>query len=357
MYTATTNLVASAFESDRNNEDKSQTVSTVITSLQLASIVGLIFGVGLGTSATYLIRSLIGKGQEINIEVLSAAEKYVRIRALGMPAAVIIGAAQSACLGMKDTRSPLIVMVTAAFINFLGDIAFVRSKSPWLGGAAGAAWATTISQYAALLMFLKWLKTKKAPEEDTKGSVKTGAILSSSDHQSFSTRGVLHGHFQYKDLLKVPSSYETVKKFLQYVIPVTTTAIGRVSGYVAMSHVVSSALGTVDLAAQQIVLAFFLCFIPMCDSLNLTAQSFVPGIFEYKDDAKLRSTVMKQTVNNFLKAGSIFGLALMGVVSCIPLVSKFFSHDPKVILSVNSTTLYISFYALLSGIVCSGEGL
>jgi Na+-driven multidrug efflux pump len=358
MYTATTNLVASAFESDRNNEDKSQTISTVITSLQLGLIVGLIFGVSLGTSATYLIRSLIGKGQEIDVEVLSAAEKYVRIRALGMPAAVIIGAAQSACLGMKDTRSPLIVMVAAALINFLGDIVFVGSKSPWLGGAAGAAWATTISQYAALIMFLRWLKMKKAPE-----GVNTDATLSSGDHQSASikdlssTRGVLHGHFRYKDFLKAPSSYKTVKKFLQYIIPVTTTAIGRVSGYVAMSHVVSSALGTVDLAAQQIVLAFFLCFIPMCDSLNLTAQSFVPGIFEYKDDARLRSTVMKQTVKNFLKAGSIFGLALMGVVSCIPLVSKFFSHDPNVILSVNSTTLYISLYALLSGIVCSGEGL
>ena len=156
--------------------------------------------------------------------------------------------------------------------------------------------------------------------------------------------------------------FQTTKKFLPYVIPVTTTAISRVSGYIAMSHVVSSALGTIDLAAQQIVLAFFLCFIPMCDSLNLTAQSFVPGIFEYKgagthDDRKLRSTVMKKTVSNFLKAGSIFGLVLMGVVSCIPLVSRFFSHDPNVISSVNSTTLYLSCYAILSGIVCAGEGL
>ena len=43
--------------------------------------------------------------QEINMEVLSAAERYVKIRVSGMPAAVIIGSAQSACLGMKDIRN------------------------------------------------------------------------------------------------------------------------------------------------------------------------------------------------------------------------------------------------------------
>ena len=351
MYTATTNLVAAAFEYDRqNDEEKSRTITTVITSLQLGLIVGLIFGITLGSSATYLIKTLIGKKQVINLEVLSAAEKYVRIRALGMPAAVIIGSAQSACLGMKDTRSPLIVMIAAAFVNLLGDILFVRNKNPWLGGAAGAAWATVFSQYAAMFMFLNWLNVNNVDESKE-------LKIAQMDSDSFSTRGVLHGRFHYRDLIKLPSSYATVKKFLQYAVPVTTTAIGRVSGYVAMSHVVSSALGTSDLAAQQIVLAFFFCFVPMADSLNLTAQSFVPGIFEYKGDSKLRRAMLNQTVKNFLKAGSIFGIVLMGVVSCIPLVSNFFSLDPSVILSVNSTTIYIAIYALLSGLVCAGEGL
>ena len=340
MYTATTNLVAAAYEYDRGKEDKSDTRTTFITALQLGGIVGLVFGLGLGTSAKILLKSLIGKSQEMNMEVLSAAERYVKIRALGMPAAVIIGSAQSACLGMKDIRSPLVVMVAAAVVNFIGDLFFVRIQSPWWGGAAGAAWATVLSQYAALGMFLRWLQMRPSP--------------ASSENTS---KGILNGHFKIRDLLKFPKSKETIKKFWPFAIPVTTTAIGRVSGYVAMSHVVSSALGTVDMAAQQIVLAFFLCLVPMCDSLNLTAQSFVPGIYEYRGNPRDRKIALRKIIGNFLKAGGIFGMALTVIVGCIPLISKFFSRDLGVIASVNSTTPYLAIYALLSGIVCSGEGL
>lgn len=357
MYTATTNLVAAAVQNDRTSKDKSLTINTVITSLKLAIFVGLLFGFGLGALATPLNKALMGRKKEIDLDILSAAVKYVRIRALGMPAAVVIGSAQSACLGMKDIKSPLIVMVAAAFVNLIGDILFVPNQHPLLGGAAGAAWATVFSQYAAMIMFLKWLKSKPA-DGIIKSKKKYASTNKHEEHKmSFSTRGILHDHFNYRDLLQLPTSYVNAKKFLPYVIPVTATALGRVSGYIAMAHVVSSALSTTELAAQQIVLAFFLCFIPMCDSLNLTAQSFVPSIFEYKGNTTLRSNVMKQTTQNFLKAGGMFGFVLMAIVSCIPLVSKFFSHDLNVIASVNATTVYISLYALLSGIVCSGEGL
>ena len=50
-----------------------------------------------------------------------------RIRALDIPAAVIIGSAQSACLGMKDVRSPLYVHFAAAVVNFL--------RGGWVSGA------------------------------------------------------------------------------------------------------------------------------------------------------------------------------------------------------------------------------
>ena len=61
-------------------------------------------------------------------------------------------------------------------------------------------------------------------------------------NSSLPTRGFLHGKLMYRDLIRFPKSIGIVKKFLPYVVPVTTTAIGRVSGYVAMSHVVSSVL-------------------------------------------------------------------------------------------------------------------
>ena len=365
MFTATTNLVAATFENEDPSLNHANTKDMLITSLQLAVLVGVIFGLVLGGSAPMLLRTLLGKKQSSNLEVMSAAQRYVQIRALGMPASVVIGSAQSACLGMKDVRSPLLVMVAAAFVNFLGDIVFVRNHNPWIGGAAGAAWATVISQYAALGLFLKWLQTR--PDNEGSHDIDTEKKVMGSDVKSvekkdvkkkqiFSTKGFLNGRFRKRDLLRPPSSIDTAKKFWPYVIPVTTTSVGRVSGYITMSHVVSSVLGTIDMAAQQIVLAFFLCFTPMCDSLNLTAQSFVPGIYEYKGDGKVRSAVLRRTVINFIKAGGIFGGALMGIVSCMPLISRLFTRDASVIASVNSTTPFLVAIFAMSGIVCAGEG-
>ena len=143
----TTNLVAAAHENDRQENEKSFTKSTIITALQLSIFVGLAFGVALFLSTPALLGLLLGKNSIGNTpEIIAAATRYIQIRAIGMPAAVMIGSAQSASLGMKDVRSPLYVMVAAAFVNLFGDILFVPNKTAWIGGAAGAAWATVFSQ-------------------------------------------------------------------------------------------------------------------------------------------------------------------------------------------------------------------
>lgn len=343
IYTATTNLVAAAQENDRGVEGKPQTRKTFIAALQLASFVGIFFGATLGIFSKVMMKTLVGNGA-IDPLIFSAALRYVRIRALGMPAAVVIGSAQAACLGMQDIRSPLYVLLAAAVVNFCGDMLFVGSKHPLIGGAAGAAWATVFSQYAALALFLAWLRRK--PNESP------GAEQNESG--ALKTKGILGGNFRKRDLLKFPT-IETSRQFSPFVVPVTTTAIGRVSGYIAMSHVASSSLGMVDMAAQQILLAFFTCFTPICDSINLTAQSFVPGIFAQKS-SQARTAALKQAVQSFVKAGGIMGGALVGAVSCIPLLSKFFTLDAAVLCKVASATPFLVGIFALSGIVCAGEG-
>merc|ERR1712003_126797 len=88
-----------------------------------------------------------------------------------MPAAAIIGSTQAACLGMQDIKSPLYVLGAAALINLFGDLMFVGNSNPLIGGTAGAAWATVLSQYVAVAFFVRWLcsnansdKSEKQPE-------------------------------------------------------------------------------------------------------------------------------------------------------------------------------------------------
>ena len=340
-------------------------------------------------------------------EVMSAASKYIRIRALGMPAAAMIGSAQAACLGMKDIKSPLIVLAAAAVVNFFSDVMLVPMKHPWLGGAAGAAWATTLSQYAAVLFFLRFVTTAKrdvAPKatmnlsksifEWTKkknkmnksdhvlsgyqpSSKSTGSSLksvvnrinsklrsssrsstsssASKSEPAFSVRGYLKDKIKPLDPIKFPTK-STWQDFKPYIVPVTTTQIGRVSGYLAMAHVVASSLGTVSMAAQQVIVSIFYCLTPVADSLSLTAQSFVPEIFG-RSASKERAEALQTTSLNFVKAGGVFGGVMCAAVLAIPFLSKFFTADPAVIATVNGVSPLLLLFFCVHGSLCATEGV
>jgi Na+-driven multidrug efflux pump len=310
---------------------------------------------------------------------------------------------------MQDVRSPLYVLAAAAIVNFLGDMIFVGMKNPWFGGAAGAAWATVFSQYAAVWFFVRWLCTKPKPqapqkavnltkaimeltgEKDTRGkgrrsrfseAVKSFAQstplpgLSSAAKvasvtkklqkkpkackpeakvESVSTRGFLYGKFRGVDLLKLPNK-ERAQEYAPYLLPVTTTQFGRVSAYIAMSHVVASTLGTSAMAAQQVIVSLFYCFTPIFDSLSLTAQSMVPRLAE-KRHSRARANALRSTMRNFFKAGGICGAVMVGAVTCVPLLSSFFTSDPGVVALVNSVAPLLVAFFVVHGIFMGSEGM
>ena len=437
LYTATTNLSASARAADNANiangsggdSSPSKTTRTLITALQLSGYVGTAVGAALVLSSKFLVTTMLGTDATIDPEVMTAALTYVRIRALGVPAAAVIGAAQSSCLGMRDIRSPLYVLAAAAVVNFVGDVLFVGCSHPLLGGAAGAAWATTFSQYAALGLFVKWLRSPGGKKKDVgKAAVVESLTKADDEHPSssstinisdaileltgqygsrgagrrakfrralqslrmsslsadagsddsvkprrsrlfgrrfastspsdetFSARGFLENKMRKRDLFQLPPS-ESAKEFLPYVLPVTTTSIGRVSSYAAMAHVVASSLGTAAMAAQQIVLSLFYCLTPIADSLGLTAQSFVPGIHSQSKDSPHRPKAIRRTTANFYKAGAIFSAAMVGAVATIPVFSKFFTSDPSVVGMVNSVAPFLAVFFASHGMFSASEGV
>eukprot|EP00986_Skeletonema_menzelii_P006306 scaffold2381_cov143-Skeletonema_menzelii.AAC.1 len=434
MYTATTNLIAAAQAQDQDDgkdADSPRTTLTLVTALKLALVVGSVFGVGLSFFGKTLIQSLIGN-DSLDPAVMAAALRYVRIRCLGMPAALVIGTAQSACLGMQDVKSPLYVLLAAAVINFCGDVLLVPNANLWLGGAAGAAWATVFSQYGALFMFWKWMTTrpkegvhmKKGVKLNWKGvagmfgdmnrdsviceedegnrvDISQGIMeLTGTSAEGTSRRKRFRSFLGSKKLLKsirLQSRYEslrakknrpsevksppksrgfladgklnlrdylslskidrpTAKEFLPFVIPVTTTSIGRISGYIAMSHVASSTLGTFDMAAHQIILSIFCCLTPIVDALSQVAQSFVPSIHGIKAKSQARANALRDTVNNFRKVGSCLGVILVSLVSMIPLISRYFTSDPLVMQRVNGAIPGVALFLIVNGLMCGGEG-
>lgn len=338
-------MVAIAQEKDKLTREPRQTSNTFLGALQLSLLVGTSLGALVIAFSKPMLRALIGN-DSISPEVTHAAWKYVCIRALGMPATAMIGTSQAACLGMRDVQSPLKVVLIAAVINLVLDLALVGQPQAWIGGAAGAAWATLISQYIALALFMNRLGTTTQKKERTVLEI---------NKESQSTKGILAGRLGLGEFFRRPNT-DTSNGFRPYVVPVTVTQVGRCSTYVAMGHVVSSSFGTVSMAANQIITAIFYTLIPIADSLSLTAQSFLPGFF-LQDASRERTNAIRQTILNLLKVAVLFGLFLSGIVACIPAACPWFTTSPAVMAEVNSVVPVLFTIFSLHGVFCASEGI
>jgi Na+-driven multidrug efflux pump len=370
-----------------------KTARVFTNSMQYAVYVGLGLGASLMLFSSPLLRWSIGN-DALDPRIFAAAKKYVCIRAMGMPAAAMFGTAQAACLGMQDAKSGLFVFGIASIVNLLLDLIMVRQPHPWIGGVAGAAWATMFAEYFSAWLFIKWLCTKssmpsckkdtatlQSPKRDGFRSIgKTlrakniGSIASqpenvgypqSSNRQRFSTRGFLSGQFGFRQLIRPPNN-DVSAGFTPYVVPITTTQMGRCSTYAAMGHVVSSSFGAISMAANQIILSIFYALIPIADSLSLTAQSLIPGIVAHNDDEQStssstsqprRSQILWKTSLNFLKAAGMMGLVQASIVAIIPWAGTLFTTDQAVLRTINSIVpVLLALFASL-GVFCASEGI
>jgi len=325
LYTATTNMVATASADHHHHnssvaDDQHARISArVLGALRLSLAVGVGLGGFLFVFANPLLQLLIGN-RSLDPAIFHSALQYVRIRSLGMPAAALIGTAQAACLGLRDARSPLNLILGASVVNLVLDLLLVGQPYAWIGGAAGAAWATIVSQYVAIGLFFRYL----GRQHQTTTALK--------NKRSSTTRGLLAGELTINNFFRRPDD-ETTAVFAPYFLPVTTTQVGRCSTYIAMGHVVSSSLGAVSMAANQIITAIFYTLIPIADSLSLTAQSFLPAMIARKP-SKEKARAIQGTITNLLKVSGMVGLFLAGIVACIPLGCRLFTTDVAVMALV-----------------------
>ena len=71
-----------------------------------------------------------------NVALVPLCAQYVSIRALALPAVIIATVAQALCIGIKDTRTPMLAVALAAAINFGGDLLLVTMLNLGIAGAS-----------------------------------------------------------------------------------------------------------------------------------------------------------------------------------------------------------------------------
>ena len=128
-----------------------------------AQAVWLSLGFGLSVSALVaalavpLVSLMGGSGQAADDAVL-----YLRIAAVGFPAAFIALGGQGYLRGVADLRTPLVVLIAGNIANLVLEVLFVYGLG-W--GIAGSAWGTAIAQLGMGVAFAVVVLRRLEPGE------------------------------------------------------------------------------------------------------------------------------------------------------------------------------------------------
>ncbi|KAM6581485.1 hypothetical protein CsatA_005259 [Cannabis sativa] len=233
-----------------------------------------------------------------NVHIVPAANTYVQIRGLAWPAILIGWVAQSASLGMKDSWGPLKALAVASIINGIGDILLCRVFSY---GIAGAAWATMASQVVAGYMMVENLNKK--------------------------------GYNAYA--LSIPSPKELIA-ILELAAPVFITMTSKVAFYSLLIYFATS-MGTISMAAHQVMIQTFCMCTVWGEPLSQTAQSFMPELI-YGVQRNLEKARM--LLKSLVLVGAVLGIVLGSIGTAIPwLFPNIFTPDQLVIQEMHKVLI------------------
>ena len=152
---ASTDGEARATDSTETEADNEEKLSIAVSSaLLLAVSVGVIQLVVYSLLATSITR---GMGLSSSNPMWYSAVSYLRVRALGTPAATLWLVSNGIFRGLGDTRTPLVYSFFFTALNAILDPLFIFT---FKFGASGAAAGTAIAQYAALVPLMMALNRK-----------------------------------------------------------------------------------------------------------------------------------------------------------------------------------------------------
>eukprot|EP00548_Thalassiothrix_antarctica_P014567 CAMPEP_0194177014 /NCGR_PEP_ID=MMETSP0154-20130528/10864_1 /TAXON_ID=1049557 /ORGANISM="Thalassiothrix antarctica, Strain L6-D1" /LENGTH=464 /DNA_ID=CAMNT_0038891441 /DNA_START=1044 /DNA_END=2435 /DNA_ORIENTATION=+ len=147
-------LVATQDGKARNSDTSTQEEIKKELSVSVSSALVLAFCVGIIQLLVYSLFSngiIRGMGITPDNTMWYSALSYLRIRALGTPAATLWLVTQGIFRGLGNTRTPLVYSLIFTALNAILDPIFIFT---WGWGASGAAAGTALAQYIALVPLL-----------------------------------------------------------------------------------------------------------------------------------------------------------------------------------------------------------
>ena len=258
--------------------------------------------------------ALVGLMQA-SAEVTDPAVEYLRIRALAFPAALVNLASHGIYRGYQDTRTPMWVSVGVNAFNAALDPVLIFTLG-W--GLAGAAWATVTAQWLGVGWFLLLLSRRASRE-------------------GWSARGTRWG-----DLLRfwgMGAVLALRTLFLVLTLTLSVAAAARV--------------GTVEVAAHQIMVGVWaLCSFTL-DSLAIAGQALV-GEQTGRGDVD----GAHQVTRRLLGWGVAMGVVIAGLLAASgPWLGGLFTDDRAVAEAVRGVVYQAALMQPLGALVFVADGI
>ena len=258
--------------------------------------------------------ALVGLMQA-SAEVTAPAVEYLRIRAFAFPAALLNLVSHGIYRGYQDTRTPMWVSVGVNAFNAALDPVLIFGLG-W--GLAGAGWATVIAQWLGVGCFF-WLLSRRASAE------------------GWSARGTRWGELLRFWGMGAVLALRTL--FLVLALTLSVAAAARV--------------GTVEVAAHQIMVGVWaLCSFTL-DSLAIAGQALV-GEQTGREDVD----GAHQVTRRLLGWGLVMGVVIAGVLlASAPWLGGVFTDDRAVAEAVRGVVPQAAVMQPLGALVFVADGI
>lgn len=322
LAVATTNLLATAI-ADSDKEESQRVVSHALA-------IAVCVGIGIVLVVQGFGAQMMALTAGSNPEVIPAALKYSYSRIWGAPFCLASMIAQAACLGSRDSLTPLMVVLACCSLNGLGDWLCVCK---WGLGIKGAALATAASEMLSMILLVRAVALKQGK--------------------------------RLYPFIKLPG-FKDLKKFMSFAGPVFIALLGKIICYTSMT-MVATGCGSSRLAAHTCMLKIFFFFTTFGDSLSQTAQAFLPGMLAR--DLKRGAAAVQASVtpppraaNLLIRKVLLLGVAVGGANAClaglVPLkLPHLFTYDAVIKQEMRGLVPLLSWSLLSHACVMGLEGI
>lgn len=276
----------------------------------IGSALGLVVMVVLLMFPHPLLRTL-GAGPEL----VELGAVYLRIRALALPAVLLVTVGHGVFRGGLDTRTPFLIALALNAVNLVLDPVLIFGFDL---GLAGAAWATVVAQWLGAAGFVVMLIRRR---------------------ESLGLTLAVPGWLELKELAGAGHNLVVRTASLLVVFTATTAVAAR--------------LGEVPVAAHQIALQLFIFLSLVLDAIAIAAQAMLGAATGARDHALLRRQA-DRLVGLGIMAGLCLGALLMALS---PWLAAVFTTDAAVVAALRSAYPQLVLVQVIGGAVFAWDGI